>query len=295
MIVNLKSRAADYFERTDTLVRYYEDIRRYQLLSLEEEAELFNLLKYGNNEEKKYARSKIINSNQRFVVAIAKKFGTNDNILDLISEGNIGLMEAIDKFDITKGVKFSTFAVWYIRRAINLYNINHGTLVTKSNISKTYHVISQATNKFVQREFRQPTLEELKDLLVNEYNVDIKDAIDILDTRIVSIDDDGGDDSDDNTNVSDVIAYRSNSAYSNTYEKRAENDFNKELIQSMLNKLSKREQDIIKLIFGIDCDREYELQEVAKKVGLTTERVRQLKFSIIEKLKEEYKKVLNKI
>lgn len=294
MIVNLKARTSDYFERTDTLVRYYEDIRRYQLLSLEEESELFNLLKDGNDDEKRYARSRIINANQRFVVAIAKKFGTNDNILDLISEGNIGLMEAIDKFDVSKGVKFATFAVWYIRRAINLYNINNGALVTKSNISKTYHVISQATNKFIQREFRQPTLDELRELLEKEYNIDIKDSIDIIDTRILSIDGES-DDSEDSENVGDTIVYKSNNAYINSYEKCVENDFNKELIQSMLNKLSKREQEIIKLIFGIDCDREYELQEVAQKVGLTTERVRQLKFSIINKLKEEYKKVLNKI
>lgn len=294
MIVNLKNTTADYFERTDTLIRYYDDIRRYQLLSLEEEIELFTLLKNGNEDEKKYARSKIIVSNQRFVVAIAKKFGTNDNILDLISEGNIGLMEAIDKFDLTKGVKFSTFAVWYIRRAINMYNINHGALVTKSNISKTYHVISQATNKFIQREYRQPTLDELKEILVNEYKVDIKDVIDVLETRIISIDNEP-DDSDDNTNMEDVVIYRSNSANNNIYEKNIDNDFNKELITSMLNQLSSREQEIIKLIFGIGYDREYELQEVAEKVGLTTERVRQLKFSIIDKLKKEYKKVLSRI
>ena len=190
MIVNLKSGTSDYFERTETLIRYYDDIRKYGLLSQEDEIKLFQLLKNGSSSDKQKARETIINSNQRFVVAIAKKFGTNDNILDLISEGNIGLMEAVDRFDYTKGVRFSTFAVWYIRRAVNTYNINHGALVTKSNISKTYHVISQATNKFIQRELRQPTLEELRDIIVNEYNIDIKDVIDVLETSVVSIDND---------------------------------------------------------------------------------------------------------
>ena len=294
MIVNLKSGTSDYFERTETLIRYYDDIRKYGLLSQEDEIKLFQLLKNGSSSDKQKARETIINSNQRFVVAIAKKFGTNDNILDLISEGNIGLMEAVDRFDYTKGVRFSTFAVWYIRRAVNTYNINHGTLVTKSNISKTYHVISQATNKFIQRELRQPTLEELRDIIVNEYNVDIKDVIDVLETRVVSIDNDYNNAS-DNQNFKDVMEFKTNSAYENSFEKDSDKEFNKELIDTMLNKLSSREQEIIKLIFGIGYDREYELQEVAKKVNLTTERVRQLKFTIMNKLKQEYKKTVSKI
>lgn len=294
MIVNLKSGTSDYFERTETLIRYYDDIRKYGLLSQEDEIKLFQLLKNGSSSDKQKARETIINSNQRFVVAIAKKFGTNDNILDLISEGNIGLMEAVDRFDYTKGVRFSTFAVWYIRRAVNTYNINHGTLVTKSNISKTYHVISQATNKFIQRELRQPTLEELRDIIVNEYNIDIKDVIDVLETRVVSIDNDYNNAS-DNQNFKDVMEFKTNSAYENSFEKDSDKEFNKELIDTMLNKLSSREQEIIKLIFGIGYDREYELQEVAKKVNLTTERVRQLKFTIMNKLKQEYKKTVSKI
>ncbi len=294
MIVNLKSGTSDYFERTETLIRYYDDIRKYGLLSQEDEIKLFQLLKNGSSSDKQKARETIINSNQRFVVAIAKKFGTNDNILDLISEGNIGLMEAVDRFDYTKGVRFSTFAVWYIRRAVNTYNINHGALVTKSNISKTYHVISQATNKFIQRELRQPTLEELRDIIVNEYNIDIKDVIDVLETRVVSIDNDYNNAS-DNQNFKDVMEFKTNSAYENSFEKDSDKEFNKELIDTMLNKLSSREQEIIKLIFGIGYDREYELQEVAKKVNLTTERVRQLKFTIMNKLKQEYKKTVSKI
>ena len=141
MVINLKNRTSNIFTRTETLVKYYDDIRHYKLLSQEEEVQLFITLKEGDKKSKEKARITIVNANQRFVVAVAKKFGTNENLLDLISEGNIGLMEAIDRFDYTKGVRFSTFAVWYIRRAINFYNINHGSLVTKSNIAKRYRVI----------------------------------------------------------------------------------------------------------------------------------------------------------
>lgn len=294
MVVNLKTGTSDYFARTETLTRYYEDIRKYNVLSTEEEVEYFLMLKNGSDAEKSFAKKQLVNSNQRFVVAIAKKFGTNDNVLDLISEGNIGLMEAIDKFDVTRGIKFSTYAVWYIRRAINLYNINYGDVVTKSNISKTYHVISQATNKFLQREFRQPTLEELKEILLTEYDVDIKEVEDILDTHYISIDESDQQD-DDNANVGDMLLFNSTSASRNLYERESDYEFNKKLITNMLQKLTPREQEIIKMVFGIGCDREYELQEIGAKLGLTTERVRQLKFSVIDKLKLDYKSAINRV
>lgn len=294
MVVNLKTGTSDYFARTETLTRYYEDIRKYNVLSSEEEAEYFLMLKNGSDAEKNFARKQLVNSNQRFVVAIAKKFGTNDNVLDLISEGNIGLMEAIDKFDVTRGIKFATYAVWYIRRAINLYNINYGDVVTKSNISKTYHVISQATNKFLQREFRQPTLEELKEILLTEYDVDIKEVEDILDTHYISIDESDQKD-DDNANVGDMLLFNSTSASRNLYERESDYEFNKKLITNMLQKLTPREQEIIKMVFGIGYDREYELQEIGAKLGLTTERVRQLKFSVIDKLKLDYKSAINRV
>jgi RNA polymerase primary sigma factor len=294
MVVNLKTQS-DIFQRTETLTRYFEDIRKYKGLSLEEETELFyNFHNALNQKEKEKIKKQIVNANYRFVVAIAKKFATNDNLLDLISEGNIGLLEAVDKFDPSKGVKFSTFAVWYIRRAINLYNINFGNTVTKSNISKTYHVISQATNKFVQKENRQPTLDELKDILVDEYNISIKDADDVMDTKFISIDESDYKDEDD-INNSYMKDYNVNSASTNLCEKGVENEFNGTLVKCMLNELTTKEQEIIKFSFGIGCDREYELQEIAEKMNITSERVRQIKRDALQKLKSVYKIALNVI
>lgn len=289
MVVNLK--ASNLFERTETLVRYYRDIRKYNLLTIEEEKELFKLLKNGTKKEKEYAREKIINCNQRFVVSVAKFFGTNDNILDLINEGNIGLMEAINSFDETKEVKFSSYAIWYIRRAINLYCINYGNVVKKTNLSQTYHIISQATNKFIQKEFRNPSIEELRDILKNDYNINIKNINDIIDTKVLSIDKGFNSEDDEDSNIGDMNLYNSYSSNTNIYENTANNEFNDKLVSSLLKKLTPREQEIIKMVFGIGYDREYELQEISKKVGLTTERVRQLKSSILEKLNSEYKKI----
>lgn len=292
MVVNLKSPTTDYFERTETLTRYYEDIRKYDVMSEEKEVEMFNLFKNGNKQEQEYARNFIINANQRFVVAMAKRFATNENILDLISEGNIGLIEAMKDFDITKGNKFITFAVWYVRRAINNYCINYGNLVKKTNLSKTYHVIAQATNKFIQTEYRQPTLEELLEIVNKEHKADIKSIEDIIDTKISSIDE-GFNSEDDDAAFGEMSLYNSYSSSFNEYEKISNDDFNNKLISSMLGKLPEREKTIIKMVFGIGYYREYELQEIAEELGLTTERVRQIKNSVIQEIKEKYKNVMS--
>ena len=292
MVVNLKTGTSDYFSRTETLTRYYEDIRKYDVMSEEKEVEMFNLFKNGNKQEQEYARNFIINANQRFVVAMAKRFATNENILDLISEGNIGLIEAMKDFDITKGNKFITFAVWYVRRAINNYCINYGNLVKKTNLSKTYHVIAQATNKFIQTEYRQPTLEELLEIVNKEHKADIKSIEDIIDTKISSIDE-GFNSEDDDAAFGEMSLYNSYSSSFNEYEKISNDDFNNKLISSMLGKLPEREKTIIKMVFGIGYYREYELQEIAEELGLTTERVRQIKNSVLKEIKEKYKNVMN--
>jgi RNA polymerase primary sigma factor len=292
MVVNLKSPTTDYFERTETLTRYYEDIRKYDVMSEEKEVEMFELFKNGNKQEQEYARNFIINANQRFVVAMAKRFATNENILDLISEGNIGLIEAMKDFDVTKGNKFITFAVWYVRRAINNYCINYGNLVKKTNLSKTYHIIAQATNKFIQTEYRQPTLEELLEIVNKEHKADIKSIEDIIDTKISSIDE-GFNSEDDDAVFGEMSLYNSYSSSFNEYEKISNDDFNNKLISSMLGKLPEREKTIIKMVFGIGYYREYELQEIAEELGLTTERVRQIKNSVIQEIKEKYKNVMS--
>jgi RNA polymerase primary sigma factor len=292
MVVNLKSPTTDYFERTETLTRYYEDIRKYDVMSEEKEVEMFKLFKNGNKQEQEYARNFIINANQRFVVAMAKRFATNENILDLISEGNIGLIEAMKDFDVTKGNKFITFAVWYVRRAINNYCINYGNLVKKTNLSKTYHIIAQATNKFIQTEYRKPTLEELLEIVNKEHKADIKSIEDIIDTKISSIDE-GFNSEDDDAVFGEMSLYNSYSSSFNEYEKISNDDFNNKLISSMLGKLPEREKTIIKMVFGIGYYREYELQEIAEELGLTTERVRQIKNSVIKEIKEKYRNVMN--
>ena len=292
-VINLKNPTTNYITRSETLVRFYHDAVKYQMLSQEEEDELFSLYIKGNKDEKSFARERLINCNIRFVIAMAKKYGTSDNILDLINEGIIALNESIERFKPSVGTRFLSYAVWYIRRAINQYNVNYGSVVKKNNISKTYHVISKATNKFLQKEYRQPTLEELQDILINEYNVTIEDLNDILETRISSIDERYDDD--DDTNVGDIILFNSNNSSFNSYEDTTNKDFNKKLLTSVLNTLNERDKNIIKLLYGIECEREYEINEVADMFDMTSERIRQLKHSIVDKLKSNAEKLLKRL
>lgn len=293
MVVNLGGKIEGYLDRTATIKRYFEDIRKYDILTKEEEMILLKTYKEGNPIEKQKAKEQLINSNQRFVVAVAKRFGTNDNVLDLINEGNLALIEALESYDITQGVRFMSWAVWFIRRAMNMYNVDYGTIVKKSNHAKTYHLISKATNDFVQREHREPTSEELFELLNSKYNANLRDFKDVTPTRIDSIDESFGSE-DDDTNLGDIALYNSYSASSNGYEKDVNDDYMHNMITSLLSILTPREQTIIKMAFGIDSYREYENHEIAEEVGLTTERVRQMKASIIERLKKEYIKRLAK-
>lgn len=297
VIVNFRNNGK-YFERTNTLVNYFNDIRRFDgNIKPEDEATLFDYCKNGTKEEKAEARKIIIEGNQRFVVSVARAYATNNNLMDLINEGNIGLMEAVDAFDPNvkvngKTVKFITFAVHYIRRAINQFKVNNDAIVKKNNISKTYHVLSRARNKFLQENGRQPTTDELKDLVNKEYDLKINDSADMLDLRVTYIDENASDD-DDDANLADLATFNSYSASGNGYERTESNDYNKAMVTSLLKVLTPREQRIIKMAFGIGEYRELTNDEIAERIGLTTERIRQMRTSIMKRLREEFKKKVN--
>lgn len=286
MIVNIKNRNKTIYERTETLMRYYDDIKKYKVLSQDEEIDLFRIIRSGKKIESQKAKETLINCNQRFIVSVAKNYGTNSNLLDLINEGNIGLIEAIDSYDTSKNIRFLSYAIWYIRRAINQYCINT-SIVRKNNISKTYHAISSATNKFLQKEERLPTSAELLTILQNEYNINIKEVNDINETHIINIDDDYQSD-DDSYNPS-IAEFNLYSASKNDVENTIDNEFNKKLLSNLLNILSPRDKQIIEMSFGIGYERPYEIQEIAKEIGLTNERVRQIKLVSLEKLKNKVK------
>lgn len=288
MIINLKTNSSLY-DRTENLTRFYREIRKYRVLSQEEENELFKIYqdKKSSIEEKQSAKDTIVNSNLRFALSIAKHYATNDNLADLINEAIIGMIIALEDFNVDKNVKFIHYAVHTMRRQINQYCMNNNSMVKKNNISKTYHVVSKAVNNFYQKEERKPTNEELIDVLEKKYDVVIKDPYDLIDNQYISIDFD--DSEDENRNIGEMTLFNSYTANSNMCENDEEQEYNKMIVRNLLSQMSEREQKIIKLSFGIDCDREYENNEIAQKVGLTTERVRQIKADAQKKMLEMHK------
>jgi RNA polymerase primary sigma factor len=292
LIINLKS-DTNIVDRSENTVRFYDDIKRYPILTKEEEEKWFRILSDGTDEEKEKAREYIWLCNQRLAISAAKKWANTDNLTDYINEANIGLAEAIDKFDITKGTKFCTYAMWFIKRAINNYNNDISPIVRKTNLSKTFHVVSRVTNEFIQNNERNPTSDELKEQINKKYKAkDIKDKNDLLDIHIARMDDVGGDADDSNANFTDLMDYNRISSSVNEYEAVSNDEYNKNLIDNLLKILAPREQKLIKMRFGLievnGIKREFELSEVAEELSLTTERVRQLEAEVLKKLRKAY-------
>lgn len=298
----------NYFERTETLIKYYHNVNEYSVLDENQEKELFTLLKVGKENlekakkngdrvlEHKYGkeveklREFIINSNLRFVISIARIYASNSNLLDLIDEGNIGLVRAVDTFEVERGNRFQTHAVYLIRQAINLFRQGDDKLVKKNNESKTFHIISKMTNKFMQENQREPTSEELKDYINQHYpNAEIKDSADVLTVKVSSIDE-PVDSEDGDANIGNINAFNAFSASYNEYESESELDHIKTFVDNLMKGLSERDKTIIKMYFGIGQihNASVPVSEIADKLGLTQTRVRQIVEDSKEKMREAY-------
>jgi RNA polymerase primary sigma factor len=291
LVINLKADTG-LVDRSENTTRFYNDIKDYPTFTREEEIAWFNQLRHGaTKEERDWARTYIMICNQRMVVAAAKKWASTDTLMDYVNEANFGLSEAIESFDATVGTKFASYAMWYILRAINVYNNGDNQLVRKTNQSKTFHVISKATNDFLQEFERTPTPEELLEIINGKYKKDIIDKNDLIPTHYASIDL-GEANEDENFIGGDMVDYNRASASYNDYVEKENNDFDKKLVSSLLNKLSPRKKEIIKMRFGLFDDnglnREYEREEIGQKLGLTAERVRQLEAEAMDEMKKEY-------
>ena len=308
LIINLKAETGLVL-RTDNTSRYYKDIRKFDVMTREEELDWFNMLadarrkavKYREEGKKKEAddmdnfaqeiKDLIVNSNQRLCVAAAKNWASTENLMDYVNEANVGLMLAVDKFDASRGVKFASYAIWFIKRALN--NYCHGTLplVHKTNNAKTWSIVSKAVSEFTQKNERQPSQDELMELVNSKLKRGIKDKFDLTEMYVTMVDDYPYEEN-DNTFNKDAADFNRASASVNDYENIEEEDFNKTLVKSLLDILSPRDKKLIQMRFGLievnGIKREFELSEVAKELNLTSERVRQIESSILKRLLKEY-------
>lgn len=280
-MINIKDLNVKFFTNNDCLTRFLNDIRKYKVLTSEEENELFTEIARGNEN----ARRKLINSNQRFVFSIAKRYAKNeDEVLDYVNEGNIGLMEAINAFDATKGYKFITFAVWYIQRSMNYYFMVTNNLVKRSNAMKIGKKVDNIREKIYAAKGELPTADEIKDILKNEYGIKVKDNGDIADLSIESINAEVSDDYE----VEDTSDYGEATASRNAFEDDIEKEDINTTICDMLDNLPEKFSKILKMNFGIGYERAYSADEIADELGMFRNDIVNIVNNAVTYLKQEY-------
>ncbi len=268
---------------TPSLDKYLQEIGRVKLITAEEEVELAVKIKQGDDE----ALEKLAKANLRFVVSVAKQYqGQGLSLPDLISEGNLGLIKAAKRFDETRGFKFISYAVWWIRQQI-LQSLAEQARIVRLPLNKigSINKINKAFAKLEQEYERPPTAHELADML--EMTLDeVKSSMSNT-SRHVSMDAPLRE-GDDSGTMMDVMK---NEATPSPLETLMTDSLRNEIERS-LDSLSGREADVIRFYFGLNGNQPHTLEEIGQKFDLTRERVRQIKEKAIKRLKHTSRSVV---
>lgn len=263
----------------DSVRLYLHEIGKIPLLDADEEIALAKRIAEGD----KRAKDKMAEANMRLVVSIAKRYsGRGLDFLDLIQEGNTGLLRAVEKFDPEKGFKFSTYATWWIRQAITRAIADQArTIRIPVHMVETINKLLRTQRRMTQKLNREPTIEELaKELEMDvekaEYIMKIKQDISSLDASI------GRDGEDDDSVLGDFIEDED----STSPEDSASSQLLREQVLEILGSLSDREQKIIKMRFGLENGKSHTLEEVGQEFAVTRERIRQIEAKALMKLRK---------
>ena len=269
----------------ESLDKYLVEISRMPMITPEEEVELAQQIRKGGKIGER-AKDKLVTSNLRFVVSVAKQYQHQGvPLTDLINEGNLGLMTAADKFDETRGFKFISYAIWWIRQSVLQAIAEYSNIVRRpqSQIGIS-NKIKNATNEFIQKHQRYPSADELSEMISLEIDK-IEKAI-ASDTYVSSID--APITEDENSTMADTLA--SSSEYNTDRQVNYESMCH-DLMQVLESVLNPREKTIIIQSFGIGCP-ERGLEDIGLDLGLTRERVRQIRERGIEKVRKSKKSKL---
>ncbi len=265
----------------DAVQVYLREIGRTALLTKDEERDLAKRAGEGDEE----ARQRLMKANLRLVVSIAKRYANrtpNLSILDLIQEGNIGLSRAVEKFDYRKGFKFSTYATWWIRQAITRALADQSrTIRIPVHMVETISKYAQTRRHMIQELGREPLPEEI----AAEMGIDVEKVrhIQKISQEVLSIEAPVGDEED--STLSDFIPDEKSA----TPAQLAARALLRDLLKEIMGDLTEREQNILKMRFGLEDGVSHTLEEVGKVSGVTRERIRQIEAKALEKIREHQK------
>ena len=263
-------------EPADILALYMREVGETRLITVAEEVELARRIKQGDGE----ARDRMIRANLRLVVKIARDYdGYGLPLLDLINEGNLGLMRAVDKFDPAKGGKLSTYSSWWIKQSIRRALANQVKMVRLPiHVLEKIGKLKRAVTKLTDQQGDEPSDAEL----AAELGLSLKRTVQLLNAtvRITSLDAPLGDS--DSSRIGDIIQ-----------DEQAENPFDHldqksriDLLRELIDRLPKRERQILHMRFGLDSSKECSLEDIGMRLGVTRERIRQLQNVALTKLRK---------
>ena len=276
-INNLDNIDSSEVKVNDSVKQYLKEIGRVPLLKPKEETELAKRIAAGD----KKAKDQLINANLRLVVSIAKHYiGRGMQFLDLISEGNLGLIKAVEKFDYKKGFKFSTYATWWIRQAITRAIADQArTIRIPVHMVETINKITRVQRQLVQELGREPTAEEISKKMDGTISPDRIREITTLALEPVSLESPIGEE--DDSHLGDFVEDKE-SVSPTEYTRKS---MNRDALFSVMNDLTDREERVLRLRYGLDDNRPRTLEEVGKEFGVTRERIRQIEAKAIRKLR----------
>ena len=285
--MRLSDHNCKFFKSSDALNRFLADVRKFPVPSIEEEEALSE--RYRNGDEK--AKDALIVGNLRFVYSLAKIYARNESeVMDYVNEGVIGLMTALKEYDPSKGYKFITYGVWYIRRQMNYFMLTKRDIITHSaqvgNITKKSESYRQ---RYFAENGRMPTNDEIREILKQSYNISVSKDEDMYESGISSIDEDIADD----YTVEESSEFNERTASVNGYEEETEKDYNLAILNECLSTLPEKTAEIIKMRYGIGYDRPLTPEEISDEFGIDPERIDKIcSYAILEMRKVPVKRAL---
>ena len=289
--IKCNSKNSFYLNRDDIQEAYFADVRQFPILDEKEEHDLLYKVQNGKTKkEREDAKKRLVECNLRFVISIAKKLGNPNNFLDLVNEGNIGLMDAIDKFDISKNCKLITYAVSWIVSYINKYQIQVSKAVVPPNALKLHTYVRNVMKEFFIENERNPTPQEIANKIREKFNFNISNLEDVELGKVVSIEEKYSVIEEDDS-FEDSSEYIQKTSFNNMQE-TIDKEYKMYQLDFFLGKLDERERFIVEKSYGIGCIAE-SFDTIALRLDLGKERVRQICVAAVKKM-QKYKEMVEK-